>query len=153
MMSPSKSSVVLVAGSALMDLQGVMNKIDFLAKDMKMIPYIVILLIRDSDMVPDTVRNALSPPVVSLLTSHLNYELTISQIKVWIDKLGSLSSTFNFTCHGLSAKSTQLIMKRGRVNRDVGDVCQGGNIRVAFNQEPGVFEVEDNKMVEYNGLG
>ena len=44
-------------------------------------------------------------------------------------------------------------MKRGKVNRDVADVCQGGNIRVAFNQDVGFFEVEDNKMVEYNGLG
>ena len=44
-------------------------------------------------------------------------------------------------------------MKRGKVNRDVGNVCQGGNIRVAFNQDAGIFEVEDNKMVEYNGLG
>ena len=44
-------------------------------------------------------------------------------------------------------------MKRGEVNRDVGDVCKGGNIRVAFNNDVGRFEVFDNKMVEYNGLG
>ena len=69
MMTPTKSSVVLVAGSALMDLQGVMDKIDSLAKDMKMTPYVVILIIRDNDIVPETVRHDMSPPVVSLLDS------------------------------------------------------------------------------------
>ena len=44
-----------------------MDKIDSLADDMKMIPYVVILLIRDNDVVLDTVRNVLSPPVVTLL--------------------------------------------------------------------------------------
>ena len=66
MMSPTKSSVVLVAGSALRELQNVMKSIDYLAKNMKMIPYVVILLIRDNDIVPDTDRHAMSPPVVSL---------------------------------------------------------------------------------------
>ena len=66
MMAPTKSSVVLVAGSALKDLQNIMKKIDSLSKDMQMIPYIVILLVRDNDIVPDTVRSAVSPPVVSL---------------------------------------------------------------------------------------
>ena len=67
MMSPTKSSVVLVAGSSLRELQNVMHSIGYLAEDMKVIPYLVILLIRDNDEVPDTVRNSLSPPVVTLL--------------------------------------------------------------------------------------
>ena len=74
MMTPTKSSVVLVAGSALMDLQGVMDKIDSLSKDMKMIPYVVILIIRDNELV-DTVRHDWSPPVVSGLTLTLWYEI------------------------------------------------------------------------------
>ena len=65
MMTPTKSSVVLVAGSALKDLEMVMKKISSMAEDMKMIPYVVILLIRDNDKVPDTARHATSPPVVS----------------------------------------------------------------------------------------
>jgi hypothetical protein len=75
MMTPTKSSVVLVAGSALKDLQKIMNSIDYLADDMKKIPYVVILLIRDNDMVPDTVRHDASPPVVSLLDLHLQHVL------------------------------------------------------------------------------
>ena len=63
-MTPTKSSVVLVAGSALKDLQKIMDKIDSQAVDMKMIPYVVILLVKDNDRVPDTVRHAMSPPVV-----------------------------------------------------------------------------------------
>ena len=67
MLTPTKSSVALVAGSALTDLQKIMDKLSSLAEDMKMIPYVVILLIRENDVVPDTVRNVLSPPVVTLL--------------------------------------------------------------------------------------
>ena len=70
MMTPTKSSVVLVAGSALKDLQKIMNKIYSMADDLKMIPYVVILLIRDNEMVPDIVRHAMSPPVVSLQVLH-----------------------------------------------------------------------------------
>jgi hypothetical protein len=71
-MAPTKSSVVLVAGSALKDFQRILDKIDSLADDMKMTPYVVILLIRDNDMVPDTVRHAGSPPVVSSLDLYLH---------------------------------------------------------------------------------
>ena len=72
MMTPTKSSVVLVAGSALKDLPKIMDKIHSLAEDMKMIPYVVILLIRDNDIVPDNARHALSPPVVSLQDLHVS---------------------------------------------------------------------------------
>ena len=75
MMTPTKSSVVLVAGSALKDLQKIMDKIDYLADGMMMIPYVVILLIRESDIVPGTARHAVSPPVVFLLDFHLHYIL------------------------------------------------------------------------------
>jgi hypothetical protein len=47
----------------------------------------------------------------------------------------------------VAAKSTQMELVRGKVNRPVADVCQGGKIRVAYI--PYVFEVKDNKMVKY----
>ena len=49
------------------------------------------------------------------------------------------------------AKSTQLHMKGVRVNSPVGNVCKGGQIRVAYNNMAGWFDVDmkDNKMVEY----
>ena len=75
MRAPTKSSVVLVAGSALKDLPQIMNKIHSLAEDMMMIPYVVILLIRENDIVPNTARHAVSPPVVFLLDFHLHYIL------------------------------------------------------------------------------
>ena len=60
-----------------------------------------------------------------------------------IDKHGSISSTFQFICHGIvgttqrfslaKPTSTQLVMERGRVARPVGDVCKGGQIWVAYN--------------------
>ena len=77
MRTPTKSSVVLVAGSALKDLKKIMEKLNSLAEDMKMIPYAVILFIRETDIVPDTARHDLSPPVVSLQALYLpnNFEL------------------------------------------------------------------------------
>ena len=149
-MAPTKSSLVLVAGSALKDLQKILKKIDSLSKDMKMIPYVVILLVRDNEMVPDTVRSAVSPPVVSLQDFHLNCILKpFLQVQVQVDRQGSISSSFLFTCYGLPAKSTQLGLVRGRY-RPVAGLCQGRQIRVAFNQFPGLFMVnmEDNTMYD-----
>jgi hypothetical protein len=81
-------------------------------------------------------------------------------VKVHVDSLGSISSTFDFTCHGtvgatrrLSVSTTaQLELVRGRY-KPVTDVCKEGKIRVAFNQYPGYFEVKDKKMVEYKWKG
>ena len=73
MMAPTKSSVVLVAGSAIKDLRNIMMKIDSLAYDMKMTPYVVFLLVGDNDIVPDTARHDMSPPVVSLLNLYLHF--------------------------------------------------------------------------------
>jgi hypothetical protein len=63
------------------DLQKIMDKIDSLADDTKMIPYVVILLIRDNDMVSDPVRHAGSPPVVSLLAPYV--QVLFKATSVW----------------------------------------------------------------------
>ena len=73
MMAPTKTSVVLVAGSAIKDLRIIMMKIDSLAYDMKMTPYAVFILVRDNDIVPDTVRHDTSPAVVSLLNLNMHF--------------------------------------------------------------------------------
>ena len=84
-----------------------------------------------------------------------------------IDKHGSISSTFEFICHGVvgtterfslaKPTSTQLVMERGRVARPVGDVCKGGQIWVAFNTLPKFleFDLKDGRksMVEYDYSG
>ena len=45
-------------------------------------------------------------------------------------------------------------MKWGRVNTPVTDVCNGGQIRVAYQNLPGVFWVfEDNEMFQYQNDG
>ena len=63
---------------------------------------------------------------------------------------GSISSSLLFTCYGLPATSTQLELVRGRY-RPVAELCQGRQIRVAFNQYPGQLEVdmEANKILPY----
>ena len=48
--------------------------------------------------------------------------------------------------------NAQLKLVRGRY-KPVTDVCKGGQIRVAFNQYPGYFEVKDNKMKKYDWQG
>jgi hypothetical protein len=79
-------------------------------------------------------------------------------VKVHVDKHGSLSSTFDLTCHGkggskrrFSLFTAQLALERGKLNRPVADVCQGGLVRVAFDQY-NLIEVDtgDNRMVEYD---
>ena len=66
-------------------------------------------------------------------------------MQVDIDEKGSFHSTFLFTCHGMSSKSTQVELVRGRY-RPVADVCQGGQIRVAFNYRKTFFYARDDKM-------
>ena len=83
MTTPTKSSVVLVAGSALKDLKKIMEKLNSLAENMKMIPYAVILLIRETDIVPDTARHAMSPPVVSFTTLGLGNNLSTGSGPCW----------------------------------------------------------------------
>ena len=98
-------------------------------------------------------------------------------MQVNVDKHGNPSSSFNFTCHGVKSgpkrgplssafvpaksltkrrfsepgKPTQLLMKNGKVNRAVADVCKGGQVRIAWNEIPGWLDVdmENNKMVEF----
>jgi hypothetical protein len=69
MIAPSKSSVVLVAGSALDDIKAVMDKVDSLGQDMLMIPYAIVLLVEDQDKnrILNTTRHSESPPVVSII--------------------------------------------------------------------------------------
>ena len=60
-----------MSGSTIKEFKKEMAKIDSLAKDMQMIPHVVILILRDNDIVPDTARHDLSPPVVSVLDLYL----------------------------------------------------------------------------------
>ena len=66
MNTPNTCSVVLVAGSALYNLQAVMDTVDSLVKDMLKVPYVMILLVENPDMILSTIRHALSPAVVSV---------------------------------------------------------------------------------------
>ena len=71
-------------------------------------------------------------------------------MKVHVDRQGSINPTFLFTCYGVSSKSIQLDLVRWKVNRPMADVCQGGQIRVAFYQYPHFFEVDNNKVKEWH---
>ena len=82
------------------------------------------------------------------------------QVEVNIDKHGSPSSTFDFTCQGregakrrFSVSTAQLALERGKVTRHVADLCQGGRVRVTYSKRYMVlFGVDSgtNGMVEPN---
>ena len=70
-----------------------------------------------------------------------------------IKKVGSLHSrgtVFQYYCQGES-HSSRLLLRQGNVNKQVADVCNSRKVRVAYNQDPGVFEVntKTNTLVEY----
>ena len=66
------------------------------------------------------------------------------QVQVHVDKHGSISSVLKFTCHD-RVGTTQLLMEWGIVNTHVADVCKWGQIRVAYDNLPGVFWVLKDK--------
>ena len=70
MNTPNTCSVVLVAGSALHNLQAVMDKVDSLAQDMQKIPYVMVLLVENPDITFNTTRHVMSPPMVSIHKSR-----------------------------------------------------------------------------------
>ena len=65
MNAPNICSVVLVAGSALDDIQAVMDKVDSLVEDMLQIPYAVFLLYNGQKHVWPS-RHYMTPNVVSM---------------------------------------------------------------------------------------
>ena len=65
----SKCSIVLVAGSALNELESVMKKVDSLGQDMMMVPYAIILLSPEKNIVLNTTRHGRSPAIVSITVS------------------------------------------------------------------------------------
>jgi hypothetical protein len=64
---------------------------------------------------------------------------------------GLPNTIFNFQCPGNSSHYQKMLLKEGKANREIAMVCNDRFVRVAFNQDPGFFEVyhETNSMVEY----
>jgi hypothetical protein len=67
--SPNSCSVVLVAGSALYELQAVMAKVDSLVQGMLKVPYAIILLVDNTTLSFNTYRHIQSPATVSIFQS------------------------------------------------------------------------------------
>ena len=85
-----------------------------------------------------------------LCEQKFNYSFTQVTIKAKTD--GSPNTIFNYQCPGNSSHYQKLLLnKDGHVNREIVEVCRDRFVRVAFNQYPGVFEVnnETNTMIEY----
>ena len=62
---PSSCSIVLVAGSALMELSDIKSTVEYLGQEMNMVPYMMVLLVEDQNMVLITKTNYIRfPPVV-----------------------------------------------------------------------------------------
>ena len=65
-----------------------------------------------------------------------------------VDSQGSISSTFIFFCYGVPTQSTKLELVRGEY-RPVADLCQGRQVRVAYNNLAGLFWVNMEKNTMY----
>ena len=82
---------------------------------------------------------------------HIFYS-NFMQVTVKAKKDGSPNTIFKFQCSGNSSHfHTMLLTKDGKVNRGIDEVCTDKFVRVAFNQDPGKFEVntETNALIEY----
>ena len=61
----------------------------------------------------------------------------------------NLSKTiFQFTCYGESDKPNKLLLRHGQVSRPVTEVCKKV-MRLAYNNDAPIFEIENNTLVEY----
>ena len=141
MSTPNTCSVVLVAGSALHDLQSVKSRVNFLGHQMMRIPYIMVLLVDN--------------PNVKLDTSSLPRDPAMVQVD--IKKAGSLSfrgTDFEYFCQGES-HSSKLILRQEKVNKQVGYVCSNPReVRMAYTQYESYrrqfeLDTETNTMLEY----
>ena len=154
MNAPNTCFIPLVAGSLLNDLPSIFRKIDSLGQEMQKIPYAIFVLGDRTSMEPDINKHHMSPAVVSIVSrekdAHFYYNFTHVTIKAKIG--GSPNTIFNFQCPGTSSHHhTLLLYKDGQVNRQIAEVCKDRFVRVAFNQDHGLIEVntENNTMIEY----
>ena len=70
-------------------------------------------------------------------------------MRVDVTKEGKLPSHFTFTCQGESDNSTKLLMRKGKVNKPVKDICQNVPVKVAYYQGMHWFMVDNGAMVGY----
>ena len=62
-----------------------------------------------------------------------------------------MKDTFQFKCSGDSVNqlNNKLVLKHGRVNRPIEDVFKEKIVMVAYNDEPCIFEINNDTMVTY----
>ena len=103
MLTGSKSSVVIVAGTYLDNLQPVLDKVDSIGQEMLKPPHAIVLIRPGKHIMLNTTRDYASPPVIELDISNYtpgNY---------------SRGTYFQFTCRGQGDRSTQLLLRHGLV--------------------------------------
>ena len=60
----------------------------------------------------------------------------------------SIKPIFKFICQGDPLhKQRKLILREGKVKKQTAEICPNKIIRMAYNQEDGVFEVDKNGKV------
>ena len=103
MLTGSKSSVVVVAGTYLDNLQPVFDKVDSIGQDMLKLPHAIVLIVPEHYTRPNTTRHYASPPVIEL------------DISTYSPGNYSRGTYFQFTCRGRGDRSTQLLLRHGVV--------------------------------------
>ena len=67
MNSPSNCSIVLVAGSALKQLGKIKKIVKYLGQQLRMVPYMMVLMVEDTKMILNTTTDSTRfPPMVRL---------------------------------------------------------------------------------------
>ena len=108
MNTPNTCSVVLVAGSALYELQSVKSTVDSMAQQMMKIPYVMVLLVDNPNVKLNTQSRPMDPAMVScqLQTNYtIPYHTILTRyrwISIRLDHFTQEEQTFN-----ISAKESQ----------------------------------------------
>ena len=103
MLTGSKSSVVIVAGTYLDQLQPVLDKVDSIGQEMLKLPLAIVLIVPGYYIRLNTTRHYASPPVIEL------------DISTYTPGNYSRGTYFQFTCRGQGDRSTELLLRHGVV--------------------------------------
>ena len=140
--SPSKCSIVVIAGKYLKKVDNVMELVDKITEDIAWMPSAVFLMAEKPGQ--DIKFN---------VSARDNMSPTMYQVPA------TRSSVVQFvmTCPGMSHSSTFTLHMRdsGEVDdgKVWGDLCREKRVNIAYNNDPGYFEVDDEtgEMVKYPG--
>ena len=123
--------------------------VDTMSSSMLRIPYAMVLLVEKGETAPDIPHLSIPTAVVSyMLMDSLNVKHFV-QLQVTLEKNLSAQSFFHIFClEESNVRQLKAFVKDGQVKTNK-EMCGRKIVRMAYNHEPGVFELDkDMKVVE-----